>query len=84
MVSGISPLFDPLHESRLYAMVHIAMHDALNGIQRRSRPYAIDLRRLPGASAEAAVATAAHDVLVTVLDELPPDFGAGTNPRSTT
>jgi hypothetical protein len=78
--SGIAPLFDPLHESRIYAMVHIAVHDALNGIQRRSRPYAIDLRRLPGASPEAAVATAAHDVLVAVLDELPPEFADGIQP----
>src|SRR4051794_5355054 len=57
--SGASPLFDPLHESRLYAMVGIAVHDALNTIERRSQPYAfnnIDL--VPGASPQAAVATA--------------------------
>ncbi len=80
VISGIAPLFDPLHESRMYAMVHVAVHDALNGIARRSRPYAVDLRLLPGASPEAAVATAAHDVLVPVLSELPPEFAAGIEP----
>src|SRR5262245_13326024 len=28
----ISPDGDPLHESRIYAMAHIAIHDALNAI----------------------------------------------------
>ena len=26
----IAPLDDPFHESRMYAMMHIAIHDALN------------------------------------------------------
>jgi hypothetical protein len=34
----IAPLDDPFHESRLYAMMHIAIHDALNAIDRRFRP----------------------------------------------
>lgn len=32
----------PPHEARLYAMMHLAIHDALNAIDRRSRPYAFD------------------------------------------
>ena len=80
VLSGIAPLLNPLHESRIYAMVHIAVHDALNGIERRSRPYAVDLRLLPKASPSAAVATAAHDVLVSALWELPPPFTAGIQP----
>jgi hypothetical protein len=72
--SGISPVLDPLHESRLYAMMHIAVHDALNAIDRRSRPYALDIGPLPGACPDAAVATAAHDVLVPGLGELPDGF----------
>ncbi len=40
----ISPADDPLHESRLYAMTHVAIHDALNAIDRRSRPYALRTR----------------------------------------
>ena len=56
-------------EARMYAMVQLAVHDALNGIHRRSRPYAVGLQA-PGASPGAAVATAAHDVLVSVLSSL--------------
>jgi hypothetical protein len=78
--SGIAPLFNPLHESRMYAMVHIAIHDALNGIERRSRPYAVDLDLVPDASADAAVATAAHDVLVPVIRELTPPFDGAIEP----
>src|SRR5919106_6173994 len=57
-------------EARMYAMVQVAVHDALNGIDRRSAPYAIDLPATPGASADAAVAAAARDVLVPVLSSL--------------
>jgi hypothetical protein len=57
-------------EARLYAMVQLAVHDALNGIDRRSRPYAVDLQAAPGASPEAAVAAAAREVLVPVLGSL--------------
>jgi hypothetical protein len=63
----IVPGENPLHESRLYAMVHIATHDALNAIQRRSRPYAYNAKARPGTSADAAVAAAAHDVLVSQI-----------------
>ena len=54
----------------MYAMMHVAIHDALNGIDRRSRPYAADLRAARRTSADAAVAAAAHDVLVPVLSSL--------------
>ena len=67
----IAPLDDPFHESRLYAMMHIAIHDALNAIDRRSRPYTFDRQAEPGASPEAAVAAAARDVLVPLLGQLP-------------
>jgi len=67
----ISPAPDPFHESRMYAMAHIAIHDALNAIQRRYSPYAYDGVAPPGASVDAAVATAAHDVMVSALSEIP-------------
>src|SRR5918999_58442 len=51
----IAPLDNPLHESRIYAMMHIAIHDALNAIDRRSRPYALDMQAELGASPDAAV-----------------------------
>jgi PAP2 superfamily len=64
----------PPHESRLYAMMHLAIHDALNTINRRFHPYVLDMQGPSGASAEAAVATAAHDVLVPALKQLVPVF----------
>jgi PAP2 superfamily len=66
----IAPLDNPLHESRMYAIMHIAIHDAVNAIDRRSRPYAYDAND-PDASPDAAVAAAARDVLVTLISQLP-------------
>jgi hypothetical protein len=67
----IAPLDDPLHESRIYAMMHVAIHDALNAIDRRFRPYTFDKKVEPGASPDAAVAAAARDVLVPLIGQLP-------------
>src|SRR4029453_19128693 len=67
----IAPLNNPLHESRIYAMMHIAIHDALNAIDRRSRPYTFDMQAEPGASPDAAGAAAARDVLVPLIGQLP-------------
>jgi hypothetical protein len=52
----------PIIDSRAFAILHAAVHDAVNGIERRYEPYTIDLS-LPEASVDAAVAQAAHDVL---------------------
>ena len=70
----ISPADDPLHESRMYAMTHVAIHDALNAIDRRSRPYAFDAKAHRRASADAAVAAAARDVLVALLNQISEPF----------
>jgi hypothetical protein len=70
----ISPLDNPLHESRMYAMTHVAIHDALNAIHRRSTPYALDARARRGASPDAAVAAAARDVLVPLITQIPAPF----------
>jgi hypothetical protein len=70
----LAPLNDPFHESRMYAITHIAVHDALNAIDRRSRPYAFDGPRQPGASPDAAVAAAARTVLVALIGQLPAEL----------
>jgi hypothetical protein len=57
----------PPFQSRIYAMTHAAIHDALNAIDRRYRPYALSSRPDLGASPEAAVATAAYRVLLHVI-----------------
>src|SRR5215468_402857 len=54
---------NPLFESRVYAITHAAIHDALNAIDRRFQSYGWTAPANPDASPEAAVATAAHAVL---------------------
>ena len=53
--------------SRTMAMVHLAVHDALNAIERRYEPYLYESRVEPAADPAAAIAAAARDVLVGVL-----------------
>ena len=74
LAACIAPNDNPLHESRMYAMMHLAIHDALNAIKHRSRPYVFDGDVRGRTSEEAAVAAAAHDVLVPALSELPAPF----------
>ena len=74
LAACIAPVDNPLHESRLYAMTHLAIHDALNAIDRRSRPYAFSAKVKRQASPEAAVAAAARDVLVPLLNQIPAPF----------
>jgi hypothetical protein len=57
--------------TRTIAMVQGAVHDALNAINRRYAAYYFEESGAAGASPDAAVATAAHTVLVGVL----PSFG---------
>ena len=58
---------NPMAQSRTLAILHAAIHDALNAIEPRFQMYSPGLGRATGASAEAAVAAAARDVLVTLL-----------------
>ena len=67
----MAPLDNPFHEARIYAMMHLAIHDVLNAIDRRSRPYTFDMQAEAGASRDAAVAAAARDVLVPLIGQLP-------------
>ena len=62
--AAAAPIKNGVVQTRIYAMVHAAVHDALNAIDRRYHPYALDVLVDPDASPEAAVAAAAHDVLV--------------------
>lgn len=52
---------------RPYAMMHIAMFDAVNSIEGRFTPYRVRLPASRYASGEAAAAQAAHDVLTALL-----------------
>lgn len=54
-------------QTRTYAIVHIAIHDAVNAVERRYRPYLLEARSTGAASAGVAAATAAHDALVELV-----------------
>jgi hypothetical protein len=60
-----------LVQTRTLAMVHAAIHDALNTIDPRFERYAFQGNIVSGAVPEAALAAAMHDVLVAVI----PQFG---------
>ncbi len=50
--------------ARNLAIVHLSIYDSVMAIERTYQPYLTDATALPGASAEAAVAAAAHRALV--------------------
>jgi hypothetical protein len=54
---------------RTLAMVHVAMSDAINTVQNRYTRVVATLPVAPGASAEAAAATAARQILTQVYPE---------------
>jgi len=54
-----------VHPTRSFAIMHAAIYDAVNAIDRTHRPYLVRLSGVPRvASQEAAAAAAAHEVLV--------------------
>jgi hypothetical protein len=56
----------PYRAQRLMAMVHTAMFDAVNSIERGYRPFLLQLPANPGTSKEAAAAAAAAAILATL------------------
>ena len=68
---------NPLTESRIFAILHVAIHDAVNTVELRYEPY--QLKASPastGASVEAAIAGAAHTTLVALLPDSKVSFDA--------
>ncbi len=57
------PTYDPMIASRIFAMVHIAMHDALNGIAPMYETYSLQ-QQDKKADPVAAISAAAYTVLV--------------------
>lgn len=60
---------NPMMQSRTLAILHASIHDALNAIDHRYAPYTPGLPATPTASVDAAVAAAAHEVLVNLLPD---------------
>src|SRR5204863_4896043 len=66
-----APRIPPFRESHYYAMVNLAMYDALNNIIPKYKWYALNARD-KDANPDAAVAQAAHDVIVNAFGTLNP------------
>lgn len=61
------PAITPFLQLRNFAILHIAMFDAVNSIEDDFTRYHVRVRASRGASAEAAAAQAGHDVLVALI-----------------
>src|SRR6187399_2416328 len=66
-----TPRIPPFRESHYYAMVNLAVHDALNNIVPKYSSYALNGRD-KDADPNAAVAKAAHDVISFFFGKLNP------------
>lgn len=60
---------NPLAQSRTFAILHAAVHDVLNTIDRRFEPYTRGVAAAPDASVDAAVAAAAREVLIALVPD---------------
>src|SRR6266567_4913584 len=72
-IDAVAPLasvpsspYTPYAAFRMMGIVHTAMFDAVNSIERRYRPYLVQLPADSAASKEAAAAAAAAAVLATI------------------
>ena len=74
-----APRIPPFRESHYYAMVNLAMYDALNNIVPKYKSYALNARD-KDADPDAAVAQAAHDVISFFFGKLNPP--ANNTPQS--
>jgi membrane-associated phospholipid phosphatase len=73
----VAAKINPLAESRIFAILHAAIHDAVNAIEPRYEPYQPKTSPAPaGASVEAAIAGAAHATLVALLPDSKATFDA--------
>jgi hypothetical protein len=73
---GIERQLANTNNARAQAMLHVAMFEAVNAIDRRYAPYGLKLEVNGTASREAAAASAAHDVLLALYPDQKSDLGA--------
>jgi hypothetical protein len=76
VTAGVKASQAPFVHTRSAAIVHVAMFDAVNSIERRYMPYRVQLSAAPGTSREAAAAAAAHFALVRLYPDQAKDFDA--------
>jgi hypothetical protein len=66
-----------VHPTRSFAILHAAIYDAVNSIDRRHAPYLIELSGVSrNASQDASADAAAHDVLVALYPKFQPALDA--------
>jgi hypothetical protein len=68
-------------QARNAAIVHVAMFDALNAIERRYTPYRVQLGAAPGTARDVAAAAAAHAILAHLYPRLVDAGIAGNRQR---
>jgi hypothetical protein len=73
---GIEKQVPNAPNARGQAMLHVAMFEAVNAIDKRYAPYKFTLIADRAASKEAAAASAAHDVLLALYPDQKPDLDA--------
>ncbi len=81
LAEGIIPASAGPTLPRTYAMMHIAMFDAVNSIEGDYTKYRVRVPAWRGASSEAAAAQAAHDVLVALWPAGTPGFDSALAAR---
>jgi hypothetical protein len=74
----------PQAQVRPYAMLHIAMADAVVAIEGRYDPYHVRMSAPHGASAEAAAAQAGHDILIALIPAAEATFNNALEARLAT
>jgi hypothetical protein len=73
---GIEKQLVNVPNGRGQAMLHIAMFEAVNAIERRYAPYKLNLTAERSTSKEAAAASAAHDILIALYPDQKADLDA--------
>lgn len=84
LAEGVIPASAGPTLPRPYAMMHIAMFDAVNSIEGGYTPYRTRIPATRAASSEAAAAQAAHDVLIALFAANKVSFDNALNARLAT
>ena len=79
VAAGVQARQAPFVHTRSVVIVHVAMFDALNSIDRRYTPYRVQVSPATGTSREVAAAAAAHFTLVRLYPDQAKDFELVSN-----
>jgi hypothetical protein len=74
VAAGVQARQSPMVHTRNAAIVHVAMFEAINAIDRRYTPYRVQVSPAAGTSREAAAAAAAHFTMVRLYPDQAKDI----------